>query len=147
MKKQTKSFKAEMNLPKLIEQFGDDTKCRARLTQLRWPKGVACPRCESKSISRVIERDQYDCNRCRYQFSATSGTIFHDTHLPLSKWFLAIYFMTESKKGMSALQMKRTLAVSSNRCRLARGRLEHARLARSRMETGQYLSLARTFYR
>src|SRR5436189_4859038 len=112
MKKPTKSFKAEMNLPKLIEQFGDDAKCRARLTQLRWPKGVTCPRCESKSISRVIERDQYDCNHCRYQFSATSGTIFHDTHLPLSKWFLAIYFMTESKKGMSALQMRRTLNVA-----------------------------------
>ena len=94
MKKQTKSFKAEMNLPKLIEQFGDDEKCRARLVELRWPRGVTCPRCQSKSISKVLERDQYDCNQCRYQFSATSGTIFHDTHLPLSKWFLAIYFMT-----------------------------------------------------
>ncbi len=111
MKKPIKAFKAEMNLPKLIEQFGDDEKCRARLTELRWPKGVTCPRCESKSISRVIERDQYDCNKCRYQFSTASGTIFHDTHLPLSKWFLAIYLMTESKKGMSALQMKRTLAI------------------------------------
>src|SRR5260370_3837269 len=112
MKKPTKSFKAEMNLPKLIAQFGDDEKCRARLTELRWPKGVTCPRCNSESISRVIERDQYDCNRCRYQFSTTSGTIFHDTHLPLSKWSLAIYLMTESKKGMSALQMKRTLDVA-----------------------------------
>src|SRR5437016_13555418 len=109
MKKQTKSFKAEMNLPKLIEQFGDDHKCRARLTELRWPKGVTCPRCESKSVSRVIERDQYDCNKCRYQFSATSGTIFHDTHLPLSKWFLAIYLMIESRKGISANQVCRTI--------------------------------------
>jgi len=112
MKKPTKSFKAEMNLPKLIEQFGDNDKCRARLTQLRWPNGVTCPRCESKSISQVIERNQHDCNCCRYQFSATSGTIFHDTHLPLSKWFLAIYLMTEAKKGVSALQMKRTLDIA-----------------------------------
>src|SRR5437588_1488915 len=112
MKKPTKSFKAEMNLPKLIEKFGNDEKCRARLTELRWPNGVSCPRCQSKSISNVTERDQYDCNTCRYQFSVTSGTIFHDTHLPLSKWFLAIYLMTESKKGMSALQMKRTLNVA-----------------------------------
>ncbi len=101
-----------MNLPKLIEQFGSDDKCRAQLASLRWPKGVTCPRCESKSISNVVERGQYDCNTCRYQFSVTSGTIFHDTHLPLSKWFLAIYFMTESKKGMSALQIKRTLNIS-----------------------------------
>src|SRR5439155_20782414 len=112
MKKTTKSFKAEMNLPKLIEQFGDDEKCRARLTELRWPKGVTCQRCQSRSISRVIDRDQYDCNKCRYRFSTTSGTIFHDSHLPLSKWFLAIYLITESKKGISALQMKRTLDIA-----------------------------------
>src|SRR5438067_10712301 len=110
--KPTKSFKCDMNLPKLIEQFGSDEKCRAQLASLRWPCRVTCPRCESKSISQVIDHDQYDCNKCRYQFSATSGTIFHDTHLPLSKWFLAIYLMTESKKGMSALQMKRTLCIA-----------------------------------
>src|SRR5438045_7472139 len=110
--KPTKSFKAEMNLPKLIAQFGSDEKCRAQLCALGWPYGVTRSRCQSKSISRVLERDQYDCNACRYQFSVTSGTIFHDTHLSLSKWFLAIYLMTESKKGMSALQMKRTLCIA-----------------------------------
>src|SRR5205823_967125 len=111
-KKPTKSFKADMNLPKLFAQFGSDEKCREQLAALRWPKGVTCPRCQSKSISTIAERDQYDCNACRYQFSVTSGTIFHDTHLPLSKWFIAIYLMTESKKGMSALQIKRTLCVA-----------------------------------
>src|SRR5437868_8304684 len=108
----TKSFKAEMNLPKLIEQFGNDEQCRTRLTELRWPDGVTCPRCKSESISRVIERDQYDCNKCRYQFSVTSGSIFHDSHLPLWKWFLAIYLMIESKKGISACQVQRTVQVS-----------------------------------
>jgi len=101
-----------MNLPKLIAEFGSDEKCRARLTELRWPRGVTCPRCQSKSVSIIAEREQYDCNACRYQFSVTCGTIFHDTHLSLSKWFLAIYLMTESKKGMSALQMKRTLCIA-----------------------------------
>src|ERR1700677_3777506 len=113
MKKPTKkSFKPDMNLVKLISAFGSDEKCRARLAELRWPAGVECPRCASKSVSRVTSRDQYDCNACRYQFSATSGTIFHDSHLPLSKWFLAIYLMTESKKGISALQIKRTLDIA-----------------------------------
>jgi transposase-like protein len=112
MKKRTKSFKAEMNLPKLIAEFGSNEKCRARLTELRWPNGVTCPRCHSNSVSTITERYQYDCNTCRYQFSVTSGTIFHDTHLSLSKWFLAIYLMTESKKGMSALQIKRTLCIA-----------------------------------
>ncbi len=101
-----------MNIMALVEQFGSNEKCRQRLTELRWPKGVCCPRCESQSISSIEDRDQYDCNSCRYQFSVTSGTIFHDTHLPLVKWFMAIYLMTESKKDISALQMKRTLGVA-----------------------------------
>jgi len=111
-RKSKPAVKAEINLVKLIDQFGSDEKCRARLTELRWPDGVQCPRCQSKSVSTVFGRDQYDCNSCRYQFSVTSGTIFHDTHLSLTKWFLAVYLMTESKKGMSALQIKRTLDIA-----------------------------------
>lgn len=104
--------KAEMNIMKLVEQFGTEDLCRARLALLRWPNGVECPRCACKSISTLSERDQYDCNACRYRFSTTSGTIFHDSHLPLRKWFMAIYLMSESKKGMSALQIKRTLDIA-----------------------------------
>ena len=57
----------------------------------------------------IFVRKQFDCDSCRYQFSVTAGTIFHDSHLPLPKWFAAVYLMCESKKGMSALQLKRTL--------------------------------------
>ena len=98
-----------MNLVKLIANFGSDAKCRERLTELRWPGGISCPRCGSGIVSKISTRDQFHCNGCDYHFSVTTGTIFHDSHLPLSKWFLAIYLMTESKKGISALQMKRTL--------------------------------------
>jgi transposase-like protein len=101
-----------MNLPALIEQFGSEDKCRAYLEELRWPHGVECPRCESTSISRIHERNQFDCNSCRYQFSVTAGTLFHDSHLPLWKWFLAIYLIGESKKGISAKQLQRMLKVS-----------------------------------
>ena len=101
-----------MNIMKLMEQFGTDDKCRNVLEELRWPDSVQCPRCESEKVSRIKERDQFDCDECRYQFSVTSGTIFHDTHLPLQKWFVAIYLTVESKKGVSANQMKRVLGVS-----------------------------------
>lgn len=97
---------------KLMEEFGTDDKCREVLEELRWPDAVKCPRCESEKISRIEKRDQFDCDECRYQFSVTSGTIFHDTHLPLQKWFVAIYLTVESKKGISANQMKRVLGVS-----------------------------------
>ena len=103
----------DMNLVKLIERYGDDEKCRAFLEKLRWPEGIRCPRCISAKVSRVKARNQFDCDSCRYQFSATSGTVFHDTHLPLWKWFLATYLMCESRKGMSANQLKRTLGIGS----------------------------------
>jgi len=102
-------MKEQMNLCDLVEQYGDDTKCRKAIESLRWPDGVRCPACGSEKISRIVARNQFDCDSCRYQFSATSGTIFHDTHLPLHKWFLATYLLCESKKGMSALQMQRML--------------------------------------
>ena len=102
----------ETNLVNLIEHFGNDKKCREYLEALRWEDGIKCPRCGSNKISHIEKRGQYDCDQCRYQFSVTAGTIFHDSHLPIWKWFLAVYLMTESKKGMSANQLKRSLGVS-----------------------------------
>ena len=103
--------KAEMNLIKLMERYHSEDQCRKALEDLRWPDGVRCPRCESDKVWRT-ERDQFDCGTCSYRFSVTSGTILHDTHLPLQKWFLATYFMVESRKGISANQLKRTINVS-----------------------------------
>jgi transposase-like protein len=106
------AVKSDVNLVNLIERFGTDEKCRAHLTELRWPQGVSCPRCKWKGVSHIEDRNQYDCNVCRYQFSVTSNTIFHDSHLQLWKWFLAIYLMIESKKGISACQVQRTLKIT-----------------------------------
>ncbi len=102
----------DINMIKLMDEFGTDDKCRDILEELRWPDGTHCPRCDSEKISRVKTRKQFDCDSCGYQFSVLSGTIFHDTHLPLKKWFVAIYLTVESKKGISANQMKRTIGVS-----------------------------------
>lgn len=104
--------KQEINLVTLIEKYQNEDGCRAYLEELRWPNGVACPRCGSMSISRVQKYNIFDCNSCRYQFSVTVGTIFHDSHLPLWKWFLTAYMMAEAKKGVSANQIKRTIGVS-----------------------------------
>jgi transposase-like protein len=101
-----------MNLPKLIEDFSSEEKCRAYLEELRWPSGPECPKCGSESVSRIATRQKFDCNKCRYQFSVTAGTLFHDSHLPLWKWFLAVYLICESKEGISAKQIQRTLDVS-----------------------------------
>jgi transposase-like protein len=103
----------EMNLADLVEEFGSNDRCRDYLEALRWPEGVECPKCASKSISRIKTRKQFDCNSCRKRFSVLSGTIFQDTKLPLWKWFAAVYLICESKKGISALQIKRMLKIGS----------------------------------
>jgi transposase-like protein len=102
----------EINLVELIDRFHDEDKCRTYLEKTRWPDGVRCLRCGEKSISRRKTRHQFQCNSCRYDFSVTAGTIFHDTHLPLWKWFLAVYLIVEAKKGISANQLKRMINVS-----------------------------------
>lgn len=96
----------------LMEQFGTDEKCRILLEKLRWPDGIRCIRCQSDKISRIYKRNQFACEACGYHFSVTAGTIFHDSHLPLPKWFAAVYLMCEAKKGVSANQLKRTLGVA-----------------------------------
>lgn len=102
----------DIDLPGLIERFGSEDKCHSYLEGLRWPEGIRCPRCDSAKISRIAARRQFDCDGCRYQFSVRVGTLFHDSKLPLWKWFLAVYLMGESRKGISANQLKRMLGVS-----------------------------------
>jgi transposase-like protein len=108
----SKAPKSDMDLMKLINQFDTDEKCRIALEKLRWPEGVRCVRCGSEKISRNYKRNQFECTPCGYHFSVTAGTIFHDSHLPLRKWFIATYLICESKKGISALQLKRVLGVA-----------------------------------
>jgi transposase-like protein len=91
--------------------FSTDEKCRELLERLRWPNGPECPRCKTQQLARLSEKLLY-CKDCDYQFSVTAGSIFHDSHLPLIKWFTVTYLMCESRKGMSANQIKRMMGIS-----------------------------------
>ena len=101
-----------MNLLTIMDKFNNDDKCREALEKIRWPHGPACVRCGVIGASELPVGDLYQCKSCRYQFSVTAGTIMHDSHLPLRKWFLAIYLMCESKKGISANQIKHTIGTT-----------------------------------
>ena len=102
----------KINLVSLMNRFSDDAKCREALEAARWPNGVECLRCGDTDVNELESYNRWECRSCNYQFSVTTGTIMHDSHLPLIKWFLAIYLMCESKKGISANQMKRTLGTT-----------------------------------
>jgi len=101
-----------MSLPELITRFDSEDKCRAYLERLRWPEGPTCPKCQGKDTARIGGRESViRCKGCDAQFTVTAGTVFNDSHLPLSKWFMATFILCESKKGVSALQLKRILGI------------------------------------
>src|SRR5271168_1916437 len=103
-------------------KFNTDEKCLDYLEAMRWPTGVCCIACGSLKVSKITRETKsknkrtrvYQCleSLCKHQFSPTAGTIFHDSHLPLVKWFLAIALICEAKKGMSACQLQRHLGVN-----------------------------------
>lgn len=104
----------------------DEDKAREMLEKLRWPDGIACPRCGSVWVSKItaklgskhpVRRGVYRCQDCRKmknkdQFTVTVGTIFEDSHIKLSIWLMAISLMCASKKGISAHQLHRMLGIT-----------------------------------
>jgi len=103
-------------LQEAIIYFADPANCREYLVARRWPNGVECPRCKSKKVYLLASKPWHwvcknkDCGgRNGYRFSVITKTIFENTNYPLSIWFQVIYLMTQSKKGISALQIHRQI--------------------------------------
>ena len=111
----------------IAKDLGTEEECLAYLEGVRWPAGPACLKCGSvrvsKSVSTVKDRKTgkivkpryvYDCLRpqCGHQFTVTTGTIFHDTHLPLTKWLMAVALIVGAETVVSAKEIERRLHVS-----------------------------------
>ncbi len=114
-----------MTLVDVNSMFSTDDKCRELLKKLRWPNGVKCLRCESPNVFEVSSY-KYECRECAYQFTVTAQSIFHDSHLPLTTWFLAVLLIVEARKGISANQLKRTLGVAYKTAWYLCHRIRHA---------------------
>ena len=112
MPKNTIQFQKGLGLHEFLEKYGTDAQCRKVLYQLRWPTGYVCPECGNTTGCELKSRKIYQCHKCHHQTSLTAGTIFHGTRLPLKKWFLAIYLLTQRKKSTSALQLSREIGVN-----------------------------------
>lgn len=96
----------------LEERFGSEESCREYLAKLRWPGGFVCPRCQAKEAWPAT-RGRLVCRVCRYQASATAGTMFQDTHKPLRLWFRAIWQIISQKNGASAVAVQQVLGLGS----------------------------------
>ena len=95
------------------EWFRTETGCRDYIRSLRWPDGFVCERCGVVGEPWVTARGVFRCKACAGSTSLTAGTVFQDTHKPLRKWLLAMWFITNQKNGMSALGLQRALSLGS----------------------------------
>ena len=114
-----------LSLHKFLELFGTEENCRARMYKIRWPDGFTCPQCDCIHFYYVTSRNLYQCTNCKHQASLISGTIFESSKLPLTTWFLAIYFITQAKDGISALHLRRLLGISVNAAFRMKQKIQH----------------------
>jgi ribosomal protein L37AE/L43A/transposase-like protein len=105
-------FQRGLSMVEFQRRYGTEEKCAEAMFASRWPKGFVCPECGGRACCVLAKRGLYQCNACHAQTSLTAGTIFHGTHLPLSKWFLAMHLLTQGKHSISGLELMRHLGVS-----------------------------------
>jgi hypothetical protein len=101
------------DLPSFLKRFGTDEQCRAYLFEARWPDGFRCAGCGHARAWAHKARLIYECAACGKQHSLLAGTIFEQTKSGLARWFLAIYLVTSSKGGISAMELKRQMGFGS----------------------------------
>lgn len=111
-----KTTKPSMTLAQVMARFSTEEACKVYLKTLRWPNGARCPRCNHDKVYELKHRPFHwvcknkDCGgRNGYRFSVITKTVFENTNYPLRTWFQVIYLMTQSKKGISALQIHRQI--------------------------------------
>ena len=110
-----KSYRKGISLTDAVQQFGDEEKAHAWFVARRWPDGVQCPHCEGFAITTrksTRRTPQYHCNGCGANFTVKTGTIMHDSKLPLSKWALAFYLFATNLKGVSSMKLHRDLDIT-----------------------------------
>ena len=118
-------FQRGLSLIEFMKLYGQEGLCEAYLEKTKWGKGFECSKCQSKDFRRITYKDQvmYRCKSCKHRNSLKQGTLFENTKLPLTKWFLAIYFLTQGKKGISALDLMRKIDVNKNTAWLMRQKI------------------------
>lgn len=91
----------------IMNKFPNQETCVKFLEELRWNNKPKCTFCSSEETFPIIKELRHHCKKCNKSFSVTAGTVFHNTRVPLQKWFVIITLMTNAKKGISACQVTR----------------------------------------
>ena len=123
-------------LMEAIRYFDDPDACLNFLIPLRWPDGIACPRCESREHSFLSTRRLWKCKACKKQFSIKVGTIMEDTAIGLDKWLAAIWLIANAKNGVSSWEVHRSPGITQKSAWFL---LHRVRMA---MQTGTFRKLS-----
>lgn len=112
VKEVLKKRETDLSFIEFQQIFNNEDACREHLFKSRWPNGFVCSKCGHTEYYLLEKRHLYQCTKCKQQHSVTAGTLFQDTHLPLLKWFWALYLVSRDKRGISALTLKNAIQVS-----------------------------------
>ena len=135
-------FQKGLSLTDFMDKYGTEAECEASLEGAKWPDGFLCGQCGHNFFSRLSKgRTKRQCNKCKYQTSLMAGTIFHSTKLPLTKWFLGMHLMTQSKNGISQMELARQLGIGINAAALMYHKLAQVMLERDEDKPLSGLSL------
>ena len=108
----SKTIKKAMSYAQFLKRFPNEKACAEYLYNVKWPEGFVCPVCGHRHGHALSRPGRYQCAKCRHQTSLTANTVMHRTHLPLTKWFWAIYLVACDKRGISALTLAGRISVS-----------------------------------
>ena len=125
-------FQKGISLNEFLSLYGTEEQCFDALYRWRWPNGFVCPNCGHDRGCQLTTHKLQQCYRCNRQTSITAGTIFEATKLPLTVWLQGIYFMTQDKKGVSAMKLHRQLGISYNAAWRMRHKLMQVMMERDR---------------
>lgn len=110
----------------LMSTFPDEQSCVEQLKSIRWRDGEFCPHCGDGRVYHFSDRKTFKCGGCRQRFSIKVGTIFEDTKLPLRKWFMAIWLITNHPKGIASTTLAKDLKITQKSAWFVLHRLRHA---------------------
>ena len=118
--------KVTVSLLELFRRFPDGESARIHFENRRWANGVYCPHCEEKERITKRKNGYYRCNACKKDFTVRTGTIFERSHVPLNKWYFAMYMLMTARKGISSMQLSKEIGVTQKTAWFMLGRLREA---------------------
>lgn len=99
-------------LMEFTDYFKDEATCVAHFTATRFRNGEYCPHCHTTKIYKCAGGKRYHCASCKQDFTIRTKTVFGESKLPLRKWYMAVYLLSTTSKGISSLQLAKHVGVT-----------------------------------